>query len=254
MANKIGVLRKGGCRHWSALAPLSLEKGGFNLLLDPARIRVTLEKVILTKSEFTKDVACDIAFHMTDWLNNLEDYYQFCQAPETLPAEEVEKRLLAFLIHVPNHLAAAAKLFTEIPVSDIFGIGSLKQYSAKLLFQWRPVRNGNIRKRRVCEVRIVTYQAAGAVLALKKAKKIGKDEQYIEKKADGEIGFEFVGVMELKDISTGFSEGEVWSELVEMVKPMERQKQLIPDESELDAMRKIAPTKRGRLKHDRSDR
>ena len=126
----------------------------------------------------------------------------------------------------------------------------MNQYSAKLLFQWRPVRNGNSRKRRVCEVRIVTYQAASAVSALKKTKKIGKDGEYTEKKANGEIAFEFVGVMELKDISTALSEGEVWSELVEMVEPMERQKQLIPDESELDAMRKIAPSGRGRLKHD----
>jgi len=39
-----------------------------------------------------------------------------------------------------------------------------------------------------------------------------------------------------------------------MVEPMERQKQLIPDESELDAMRKIAPTKRGRLTYDWADR
>jgi len=103
-------------------------------------------------------------------------------------------------------------------------------------------------------VRIVTYQAASATSALKKAKKIGKDEQHIEKKADGEIAFEFIGVMELKDISTAFTEGEVWSELVEMVEPMERQKHLIPDESELDAMRKIAPTKRGRLTYDWADR
>jgi len=126
----------------------------------------------------------------------------------------------------------------------------MNQYSAKILFQWRPVRYGNSRKRRVCEVRIVTYQAASAVSALKKAKKIGKDEQYTEKKADGEIAFEFIGVMELQDISSAFSEGEVWSEIIEMVEPMERQKQLIPDESELDAMRKFAPTKRGRLTYD----
>lgn len=130
----------------------------------------------------------------------------------------------------------------------------MNQYSAKLLFQWRPVRNGTSRKRRVCEVRIVTYQAASAVSALKKAKKIGKDEEYTEEKVNGEIAFEFVGVMELKDISTTFSEGEVWSELVEMVEPMERQKQLIPDESELDAMREIVPSGRGCLQYDWADR
>ncbi len=130
----------------------------------------------------------------------------------------------------------------------------MNQYSAKLLFQWRPIRNGISRKRRVCEVRIITYQSANAATALKKAKKIGKDEQYTEKKTDGEIAFEFVGVMELKDISTAFPEGEVWSELVEMLEPMERQEQLIPNEKELDAMRESALSQRNRLKYDWADR
>lgn len=130
----------------------------------------------------------------------------------------------------------------------------MEQYSAKLLFQWRPILNGISRRRRVCEVRIVTYQADGAVSALKKAKQIGKGEQYTEKKAGGEIAFEFVGVLELQDVSSAFSEGEVWSELVEMVEPMERKKSLIPDESDLAAMRKTAPNRRGRLTYDWKDR
>lgn len=103
-------------------------------------------------------------------------------------------------------------------------------------------------------MRIVTYKSASPDLALKKAKEIGKNQEYIEEKSNGEVAFEFVGVLELKDLSTAFKDGEVWSELVEMIEPMERQKQIIPDESELDAMRKLATRKSGRLKYDWADR
>lgn len=130
----------------------------------------------------------------------------------------------------------------------------MNQYSAKLLFQWRPVRNGDSRKRRVCELRIVTFQSVNPDSALKRAKEIGTSEEYFEEKPDGKVAFEFVGVMELKDISTGFPDGEVWSELVEMIEPMERQEKLIPDESELDAMKKAAPSMRGRLSYDWANR
>lgn len=99
-------------------------------------------------------------------------------------------------------------------------------------------------------MRIVTFQAATPDSALKRANKIGKTGEYSEGKPDGEIAFEFVGVMELKDISTGYQDGEVWSEIIEMIEPMERQQNIIPDESELDVMRKVAPIVRGRLKFD----
>jgi hypothetical protein len=56
----------------------------------------------------------------------------------------------------------------------------MRQYSAKLLFQWRPVRSGKSRKRRVCEERIVTFSAKSAQFALSKAKKYGNDEEFKE--------------------------------------------------------------------------
>lgn len=33
--------------------------------------------------------------------------------------------LLAFLIYVTNHMAAASKLLTGIPVTDVFAIGAI---------------------------------------------------------------------------------------------------------------------------------
>ena len=59
----------------------------------------------------------------------------------------------------------------------------------------------------------------------------------------------FVGILELKDISFNFAEGEVWSEIREMVSPMERKADLIPDKQKLDLFCKVAPSGKARLKY-----
>ena len=66
----------------------------------------------------------DIAFHLTDWLPDLEEWYQYCQSPESLSASDTVEMLVRFLIHVPNHVAAASKLLNDIPVTDVFGVGA----------------------------------------------------------------------------------------------------------------------------------
>lgn len=34
---------------------------------------------------------------------------------------------MQFLIHVPNHLAAASKLMLDIPVTDVLGVGAVTE-------------------------------------------------------------------------------------------------------------------------------
>lgn len=92
--------------------------------LDQARVSAAIEAVVRTRSGFSPAVARDIAFHMTDWLDDLAEYHDFCAHPEKLSPSEIEKLLTGFLVHVPNHVAAASKLFIDIPVTDIFGVGS----------------------------------------------------------------------------------------------------------------------------------
>jgi hypothetical protein len=72
-------------------------------------------------------VATDIAFHMTDWLEDLERWDSFCREPEALSKTEINRLLVEFLVHVPNHLVAASKLHLGWPVSDVFEIGALEQ-------------------------------------------------------------------------------------------------------------------------------
>ena len=67
----------------------------------------------------------DIAFHMTDWLPDLQEWYSYCQSPKSLDSSATMHLLIAFLVHVPNHVAAASKLLTDIPVTDVFGVGAI---------------------------------------------------------------------------------------------------------------------------------
>ncbi|MCM1565549.1 MAG: hypothetical protein NC238_06280 [Dehalobacter sp.] len=70
--------------------------------------------------------AVDLSFHMTDWLSDLEDLIKFYSTPEGYSDEEVERILLRFLAHVPEHLAAAKKILYGFGVSDTFGIGAVE--------------------------------------------------------------------------------------------------------------------------------
>jgi hypothetical protein len=124
----------------------------------------------------------------------------------------------------------------------------LRQYSAKLLFQFRPVRKGVSPKHRLCEERIVTFAARSPKSALSKAKRYGKSEEFTSSQSDVRVHFEFVGLLELLDVTNSYSAGEVWYDLVERVQPRERRSRIIPPEHELDALTKSGPRRGRRLK------
>lgn len=94
-------------------------------MMDDAKIRSALRQALKQTGYAPEGRRHDIVFHMTDWLDDLEEWIAFCQAPDRYDAEAVEKLLIGFLVHVPNHLAAASKLMLDIPVSDIFEVGAL---------------------------------------------------------------------------------------------------------------------------------
>jgi len=92
--------------------------------LDAAAVRATIEST-LKRRRWPARRARDIAFHMTDWLDELSRFHAFCRAPDQGAPQEVEELLMAFLIHVPNHVAAAGKLMTDAPVTDLFEVGAV---------------------------------------------------------------------------------------------------------------------------------
>jgi len=92
---------------------------------DQDKIRNKIELSLQSSGKYDKNTCKDIAFHMTDWLNDLDNLCQFYQNPEEY--ESPEEILMKFLIHVPEHLAAAAKLMTRTGVADIFNVGSVEK-------------------------------------------------------------------------------------------------------------------------------
>src|SRR5688572_15123223 len=68
--------------------------------------------------------AGDLAFHLSDWREDGAFLVALALAPERFTPKEVEDGIMAFLIHAPNHVAAAAKL-AGWPVADIFDVGAL---------------------------------------------------------------------------------------------------------------------------------
>tara|TARA_R110002072_G_scaffold1099_3_gene9158 strand:+ start:208 stop:486 length:279 start_codon:yes stop_codon:yes gene_type:complete len=72
----------------------------------------------------TDQEAMDVGFHMYDWYQDLKRLWEFTSDPNSYTDEELEQLLTQFLIHAPNHIAAAAKLYTGNGVGDIFGVGA----------------------------------------------------------------------------------------------------------------------------------
>lgn len=93
---------------------------------DHEKIREALG-VALKEFDMQPSQTSDAVFHMTDWLDDLEEWTMFCEKPEALLVDQVLEILMRFLVHVPNHVAAASKLITGIPVTDIFEIGATEE-------------------------------------------------------------------------------------------------------------------------------
>jgi hypothetical protein len=89
-------------------------------------VRLRIETAVISEGNLTASIARDVAFHMTDWIDDMTKYLKFCHDPESHTDEQVNATLLAFLLHAPNHLAAAAKLYADFPVRDIFEVGSVE--------------------------------------------------------------------------------------------------------------------------------
>jgi|AraplaCL_Col_mMS_1032034.scaffolds.fasta_scaffold00484_3 hypothetical protein len=94
--------------------------------MDKERIRARIEFVAKTEAGLSLAQAREAAFHLTDWLDDMAAFADFLRRPDDVPAVEINARLLKFLAHAPNHLAAAAKLYADLPVSDVFEVGAVR--------------------------------------------------------------------------------------------------------------------------------
>lgn len=89
--------------------------------LDGAHYNSDSAKVIAEAlAELGNERAKDIAFHLTDWASDATFIVALQLFPERFSAKEIEEGVREFLIHAPNHVAAAAAL-GGWPVENIFG-------------------------------------------------------------------------------------------------------------------------------------
>jgi hypothetical protein len=93
---------------------------------DAQAVRTRITEVARRDRAFSQS-ADEVAFHMSDWLDDLEAYCRFCAEPGKMSDVEVSRVLTDFLLHVPNHVAAASKLYAGVPVTDIFGVGATSE-------------------------------------------------------------------------------------------------------------------------------
>jgi len=87
--------------------------------IDVIKIRKKIELSLQQTGDYSEKQCHDIAFHLTDWFDNLIELLEFFQYPDKYESVEVNKILLDFLIHVPNHIATAAKLMTDLDIEDL---------------------------------------------------------------------------------------------------------------------------------------
>ena len=90
-------------------------------------IRQRLHDAFRDNLDLDDDTSRDLAFHMTDWLNDLEEVHRTYSNIEDMTGDELTDILIRFLVHVPNHLNAAAKLSGLGPVTDVFGVGIFEE-------------------------------------------------------------------------------------------------------------------------------
>ncbi len=110
----------------------------------------------------------------------------------------------------------------------------MQLYASKLLFQSRHMPNERRDERRLCEERIILFEAASSKQALAVAKRRGKAAQHSYLNCyDQMVHWEFVGVMDLLQIGSECEPGEVWYEFRMRKLPMERKRALIPDDATL---------------------
>ena len=73
-------------------------------------------------SDYSPEVAADVAFHLADWNSDAAFLVAVHLFPERFTPAELVAGAEMVLVHVPNHLAAAATL-VDHPIEDIFDVG-----------------------------------------------------------------------------------------------------------------------------------
>jgi hypothetical protein len=113
-----------------------------------------------------------------------------------------------------------------------------RRYVATLLYQYAAINPKVRAKRRLCEESMILVEAASAREALRLAKRHARQRRFTVGTTSGvRLAFEFIGVRDLLHLGMGCQPGEVWYDIIQLLRPMERRRKLIPPEAHLQAIR-----------------
>lgn len=58
---------------------------------------------------FSESQTREFAFHLTDWVDDLQPFVEFLENPTKYKADEIQKIIIQLLVHAPDHLNEAAE-------------------------------------------------------------------------------------------------------------------------------------------------
>jgi len=86
------------------------------------KLRKKLEEAFHAEA-YSKGKSSDLAFHMLDWLEDLEDLWGLYRNIDRKTHKEIHDFVFGFLTHAPHHLDAAKYLAGLGPPEDVFKLG-----------------------------------------------------------------------------------------------------------------------------------
>ena len=87
-----------------------------------AQLRCRFERA-LAKEGYGRQRATDIAFHLLDWMEQLEALHRLYQHADAQSDCEILVALIDFMVHAPHHINAAKFLIGLGAPDDVFGLG-----------------------------------------------------------------------------------------------------------------------------------
>ena len=68
-----------------------------------------IERALKASGGFTEKEIAEVAFHLTDWVDDLKPFVEVLEAPEKFRDEDIHRIVVMLLLHAPGHLQIAAK-------------------------------------------------------------------------------------------------------------------------------------------------
>jgi hypothetical protein len=111
-------------------------------------------------------------------------------------------------------------------------------YSAKLLFEYFVTISGKAASRRLCEERLILIKSQSAERAYREATRQARESQHsYRNSSNNRVQFRFVGVMDLLHLGVECEANEVWYNIGERIRPMERRSKILPKRHDLNAIK-----------------